>query len=195
MGKKKDNNHNKLGGRYGGPDGVAGTPDDARRRESKYYMIRDRAMVGRDRTYLTAESLFNAALEYFDAVDSNPMKETKVFGTGIKVDIDLQIPYTTSGFCLHAGISQVTFKAYKTLHEKEDATEEEKHMSKVAQQIDSIIYTQKIEGATAGKFNHQIVALQLGLAAKVKNETVNHDSSKMTADEIKKFNAEIEGDY
>lgn len=179
----------------GGPNGVAGTPNDARRKESKYYMLRDRTTVGRTKKFTKGQDLWDAALKYFDDVDNNPLKETRVFGSGYTVDVDLQIPYTTKGFCLHVGIDYMTFSRYKKLNELPEPTEDEILLCDVANQIDSILYTQKIEGATAGKFNHQIVALQLGLAAKVKSETVTHDSSKMTADEIKKFNDEIEGDY
>jgi len=198
MAKKKEKNkptRNKLGNHYGGADGVAGTPDDARRADSKYYLLRDRFTVGRKRKYETAKDLFDVAMDYFAAVDANPMKETRVFGSGVQVDVDLQIPYTLSGFQLFAGIDDKLLKRYKEYAELADATEQELDLAYAAEQIELIIHTQKLEGATCGKFNHQMVALQLGLSSKVKNENITFDSAKMTADEIKKFNSEIEDKY
>lgn len=198
MAKKKGDpnlNKNSLGKAYGGPDGVSGTPDDARRKESKYYLIRDRKFNGRKKKYETGDQIYEVALEYFQAADDNPMKETKVFGSGHQVDLDLQIPYTLTGFYLFAGIDAHIFKRYKELVDREDCTDDERSLSEACHQIDAIIYTQKIEGASTGKFNHQIIALQLGLAAKVKNENVTYDAAKMTADEIKKMNQELEDKY
>ena len=84
---------------------------------------------------------------------------------------------------------------YCEIDSKDDATDDEIYLAQVCQYIKKVIYTQKIEGASTGKFNHQIVALELGLAAKTETTTVKHSSSKMSAAEIKKFNDELEDEY
>lgn len=174
--------------------GIAGTKDDARRKGSPYYLI-NRGIPPRIKKYNTGEEIWAVAEEYFAAVDGNPMMESKVFGSGYETDVTLQIPYTLSGFHVFAGISQVTFDKYCGYDKREDATEEEIYLATVSQYIKKVIYTQKLEGANAGKFNHSIVALELGLSAKVQQEVITHDSSKMSVDEIKKFNDQLEDEY
>lgn len=180
---------------YDKGEGVAGTPEDARRKDNPYYLLRNRFDFYTKKKYETGAELFEKALDYFKAVNDNPMKETKVFGSGIRIEVDLQIPYTLAGLCVFLGISQNTFSSYRKLDQREDASIDELSVCDAANKIMDIIFSQKIEGASSGKFNHAIVALELGLAAKVKTEKVVHDSSKMSAEEIKKFNESLEDEY
>lgn len=173
---------------------VVGTTDDARRKDSPYYLVR-LGKPTKPRKYKTGDEIWEVAKRYFAAVDDSPMKETKVFGSGYTKEMDLQIPYTLTGFYVFAGMDDKMMDRYCKLDQKDWAEDEEKYLAQMCRHIKKVIYTQKIEGASTGKFNHMIVALELGLAAKVKTEVVKHDSSKMTAEEIKRFNNELEEEY
>jgi len=196
--KKKDYHETefyKSGKKRDRENGVAGTPEDARRKDSPYYLLRNRFNVGRKRKYNTGAEIWQVAMEYFEDVDSNPMFETKVFGTGIVHKIPKRRPYTKTGFLLYAGLDKKNYADYCDIDSKHDATEAEISLAMACRQINAVIFTQKIEGAASGEFQHQIVALELGLAQKHRHQTVEHNSKEMTADEIKKFNQELEDEY
>lgn len=197
--KKKEDYHEtefyKSGKKRDRKNGVAGTPEDARRKDSPYYLLRNRFNVGRKRKYTTAEDIWQVAMDYFDDVDSNPVIEHKVFGTGMHHKIEKRRPYTKTGFLLYAGIDKKNWADYCDIDSKADATEDEIALSMACRQINNVIFTQKIEGAATGEFQHQIVALELGLAQKHKHQTVEHSSKEMSAEEIKKFNQDLEDEY
>lgn len=185
----------KSGKKRDRKNGVAGTPDDARRKESPYYLLRNRFNVGRKRKYNSGDEIFDVALDYFSDVDDNPLYETKVFGSGFEKKIPKRRPYTKTGFLLYAGIDPKNYQDYCDLDNKDDATEAEKGLAMACRQINAIIFTQKIEGASVGDFQHQIVALELGLAQKHKHQTVEHKTQDLSAEEIKKFNKDLEDEY
>ncbi len=113
--------------------------------------------VGRPLVFESPDELFNLACEYFEWVDANPFKKAIVYQGAVSNDTEkLQRPYTLNAFCIHAGMTEDTYRNYK---KKEDFFE-------VTKTVDSIIYNQKFEGATFGVFNPNIIARDLGLADK-----------------------------
>lgn len=114
---------------------------------------------GRKRVFESPSVLKNAALEYFESVDANPFTEEKVFcsqGEIITHEVKKKRPYTVKGMCIFFRIDETTWHVYKKREE----------FFGVIGIIESIIYTQKFEGATCGFFKDNIIARDLGLTDK-----------------------------
>jgi len=107
------------------------------------------------KSYQPAE-LWQKAVEYIQWNEDHPLKEEKVFGTGLRMSVNKLRAMTITGFCNHAHISRDTFNQY----EKEEA------YSDICATIKSIIYQQKLEGAAADLLNPSIIAREIGLAEK-----------------------------
>jgi hypothetical protein len=105
----------------------------------------------------TPEALWNVAVEYFDFFNENPLQEEKVFGTGVKMEINKMRAMTLTSFCVFAQISKRTFDGYCGKEEYMPVTE----------RIRSIIYSQKLEGSAAGLLEYNIIARELGLIDKL----------------------------
>jgi hypothetical protein len=114
---------------------------------------------GREMIYKPNE-LWKKAVEYFTWAEKNPLYEMKVFGTGMKINVPKMRAMTEMAFCLFAGISDDTFRNYKS---NEDPY---KDFFGVANKISQIIYCQKFEGAAAEFLNPNIIARDLGLSEK-----------------------------
>lgn len=127
---------------------------------------KNRSKHGRNKKH-TPGTLLNAAYEYFQHVDDNPIKVQKLFSNGNTGTLDVARPFTLGGFCLFANMSENTYRNYQ----KND------DFLKVTSEIDLIIYTNKFEGATAGIFNANIIARDLGLSDR---QDVTSDGEKVT---------------
>lgn len=124
---------------------------------NKYYLLRSKD--GRDRTYKTANDLWEKCCEYFKYVDENPLQEERVFltKTGIvKTDVDKKRAMTLKGLYVALGICESTYLNYRKIPE----------FKWVVESVDNIMYSQKFEGAAAGMLNPNIIARDLGLADK-----------------------------
>lgn len=120
---------------------------------------RRRNLLGHPRAFETPEDLWNAAVEYFQWIEDNPLKEEKVFhsaGVIKKATISKMHAMTIGGLCLHLDIDQETFRDYRN----RDA------YSRIAQKIVDIIREQKFAGASADLLNANIIARDLGLVDK-----------------------------
>lgn len=111
--------------------------------------------MGRNPKY-TPEELWDKAVEYFEWVDANPLKEARITASGKVRSVDKLRAMTIRGFCLFAGIDITTFMAY----------EKRNNFSYITTRIRDIIYQQKFEGASADLLNANIIARELGLANK-----------------------------
>lgn len=120
--------------------------------------------IGADRKY-TPDDLWTKALEYFRWVESHPLKEEKVFGTGLRMQVSKLRAMSIVGFCIFANIDRKTLSAY-------EADEAYLH---ITTRIRDIIYTQKFEGACADLLNSNIIARELGLTDR-QDITSNGDS-------------------
>ena len=117
---------------------------------------RKRSTHGRKPIFETPEDLLEAASEYFDYVDESPLFEMKPFNVNSEViqePVAKMRPYTQGGMCVFLDITQETYIQYR----KKDG------FSEVTSQIDEIIRDQKFSGASAGLFNANIIARDLGL--------------------------------
>lgn len=121
-----------------------------------------RSKHGRDKLFATPELLWEAACEYFEWCDENPLKSYEWNGKDpVKCELEKMRPYTLTGLCLYLDCSEAYFRAFKT--DKEKCTDE---FLTVITRIESTVYSHKFEGAAAGFFNANIIARDLGLTDK-----------------------------
>lgn len=123
-----------------------------------------RSSHGRNPIFDNPEQLWEAACEYFDWVDKNPLKEQKVFhanGKITKTTVTKMRAMTIVSLCLFLGITKPTWDDYKA---KED-------FSSICEDIENIIRTQKFQGASADLLNASIIARELGLVDKQERDT------------------------
>jgi len=117
------------------------------------------------------EQLLEEAQKYFDWVDDNPIITVKPIlsgpNVGELVEVPKQVPYTLVGLLLFLGVSHSYFRTFKSLNKESD---DEKVLAKLAiiEQIEDFIETQQFNGATAGIFQQNIIAMKLGLQNKSK---------------------------
>lgn len=116
---------------------------------------RQRTKHGVDALFTDPDLLFEECCEYFDATDERKLYKKDFKGNqAIEVDIPHDIPYSISGLCLFLGITEKTWREWR---------KERADLSSVISRVDSIIYTQKFEGATTNLFNANIISRDLGL--------------------------------
>lgn len=126
---------------------------------------KQRSSHGRNPVFESKEDLQDAAEQYFQWVEDNPLFEEKAFSTkdGIqKEDLSKIRAMTIGGLCIFIGISHDTWLSYK---KKQD-------FIGVTGQIEEIIKTQKFAGAAAGLLNANIIARDLGLTDKSESKVV-----------------------
>lgn len=125
-----------------------------------------RAKHGRDRIFANPIDLWNAATEYFDNCERNPLMEIDYVGKdAIKVEIPKMRPFTMQGLCLYLGCNTGYFSDFKeSLKNKNDSLSED--FSEVITRIEETVYNQKFTGAAAGFLNANIIARDLGLTDK-----------------------------
>lgn len=129
-----------------------------------------RAKSGRDKIFSNADLMLDAACEYFEWVEANPLGKAIVYqGEVSKNPENIMRAMTISGLCIFWG----THSEYLTNFESELdlSTKEGKDFSRVIKIIRDIIKTQKFEGASAGLLNPNIIARDLGLVDKQTVET------------------------
>lgn len=131
-------------------------------RGNTYWKLAKGWGVGNDAAY-TPEELWNKACDYFDWVEKNPLKEQKVFGSGLRMNVSKMRAMSQKAFCIFAQISSTTFDNYHA---------DEAYLG-ITARIKDIIFTQKFEGAAADLVNPNIIARELGLAEKVQTEVTN----------------------
>lgn len=140
-----------------------------------------RSSHGRDKLFETPELLWQAACEYFDWCDRNPLMEVeqaKGVAKPVKdkktgrlkwppnlIELPKMRPYTLHGLCLYLDCNTAYFRSFKS---QERAQKED--FSTVIAKIEEIIYNQKFSGAAAGFLNANIIARDLGLQDKVATE-------------------------
>lgn len=124
--------------------------------------------IGKPPCFDSPEEMLGRAIEYFKWCEDNPLGEHKIFaqqGAIVDGEVKHRRPYTQAGLCVYLGISEDTWRNYR---DKKPAYFE------VTKLITDAMYDQKFAGASAGIFNANIIARDLGL--KDKSE-IDHQSS------------------
>jgi len=121
-----------------------------------------RSKHGRDKLFNTPQLLWEAACEYFQWCEDNPLYETKGFafqGVVTKETFPKMRAMTLSQLCFYLNCSASYFRTFKsTLQEKD------KDFLTVINEIEETIYNQKFQGASADLLNANIIARDLGLS-------------------------------
>lgn len=122
-----------------------------------------RSKHGRDKLFANPELLWEAALEYFQWCDDNPILSHDFIGKEGRSDYrEKQRPYTIAGFCVYIDASREWWNRFK-----DSATPD---FLQVLTRIEEIMYQNKFEGATVGIFNANIIARDLGLSEKTESK-------------------------
>lgn len=146
---------------------------------------KNRSKHGRDTLFATPELLWDAAKEYFQWCDENPLKDTRAFGQAW-----VQRPYTKSGLCQFLNCNSKYFDNFKE-HASDD-------FNYIISDIEQTIFTQKFELASIGVFKENLIARELGISDKIKNEHSGQikqgdvDFSDMSAEELESLSKVIE---
>ena len=136
-----------------------------------------RSKHGRDKLFESPELLWDAACEYFQWCDDNPIEAQDNKGTKNVNLVEYNRPYTLKGFCLFCNACEAWFKEFKRRELSED-------FITVVRKIEDTIYNQKFEGAAIGIYNANIIARDLGLADNNKiDATILTVSPKKWADD------------
>ena len=127
-----------------------------------------RSKHGRNKLFASPELLWDAAVEYFQWCDENPLKEEKIFhfqGKITKSDQNKMRAYTLNGLFLYLDCDNSYFRQFKkSLKGKEDSLS--KGFFTVITRIEKTIYEQKFTGAAADLLNPNIIAKDLGISDK-----------------------------
>jgi len=105
------------------------------------------------------EELAQKIKDYYKEIDNNPIEKKKVETSNkdTKETIEyIKRPYTIEGLCNYLDITCKTFRNW----------ENNEQLLPLITRARQTIYDNKLEGATAGIFNSNIVALDLGMARK-----------------------------
>ena len=122
-----------------------------------------RAKHGRDGIWTDPADLLADCISYFEWLDENPLLEEKGFafqGVVTKETFSKMRAATLDGLHLHLGISDDTWRSYRT---KPD-------FSGVCEYVDKAIRNQKFAGAAADLLNASIIARDLGLKDNIQAE-------------------------
>lgn len=130
-----------------------------------------RSKHGRNKLFATPELLWDAAIEYFEWCDENPLKEEKLFhyqGDISKESVNKLRAYTITALCLYLDCSTEYFRHFETNNK------DNKDFMPIITRIRETIYSQKFTGAAAELLNPNIIARDLGLSDKqeIINETI-----------------------
>ena len=122
-----------------------------------------RAKAGRDRIFSNPQDMIDAAIEYFDACDNNPIYDIDFRGKDVKeVAIPKHRVYTYQGLCVFLDVNTDYFSDFRDrIKGKEDETS--KDFARVIKWIDNVIYQNKFEKAACGILNPMIISRDLGL--------------------------------
>jgi hypothetical protein len=137
-----------------------------------------RSKHGPGKIFSTPDILRKEAYKYFEWCDTHPLQEEKVLADGSKVDVNLMRAYTLRGLELFLKIGNGTWENYRKRPEFKEVIEE----------IEKIIYVQKLTGAAANLLNGNIISRELGLVDKQTMELSKaplRDYSMLTDDELK----------
>jgi len=121
-----------------------------------------RSKHGRDKLFESPELLWEAACEYFEWCEDNPLIEIDFKGKDAdEVRIPKMRVFTLQGLCLYLDCNVAYFRQFKSRNET--LTED---FATVITRIEETVYNQKFTGASAGFLNPNIIARDLGLADK-----------------------------
>lgn len=151
-------------------------------KNNKFWTLRSKH--GRDKLFASPQLLWQAACEYFEWVENNPLYETKGFafqGTVTKETFPKMRAMTMEQLCFYLNCSTSYFRVFKMKLKDDD-----QDFLTVIEDIESIIRTQKFQGASADLLNANIISRDLGMADK-QSLDVSYDIENMSEQELIKL--------
>lgn len=143
-----------------------------------------RSSHGRKPIFDSPEKLWDAATQYFEWNENNPLWEVKSYmyqGAPVQDQIPKMRAMTIEGLCLFLDISKQAWSEYKQRDGFGDVTRE----------IDDIIRKQKFEGAAAEMLNANIIARDLGLREQTESRATI-SLTDLSEDELDRRLAQLE---
>lgn len=126
-------------------------------KQNQFWKLRSKH--GRDQLFSAPQTLWEAACEYFQWCDENPLYTSEMMKAGPLsgefVSIPHTRPYTIEGFCRYCGTGVNYLRNLRNTSTPE--------MQEVIDMIEATIRQQKFEGAAVGVFNSAIISRDLGL--------------------------------
>ena len=120
-----------------------------------------RSKHGRDTLFETPELLWNAACEYFQWCEDNPLFETKAFafqGVITTKEVPVMRAMTLSQLCFYLNCNEAYFRIFK-----KQISARTSDFNTVISDIEQVIFDQKFQGASANLLNANIISRDLGL--------------------------------
>lgn len=115
-----------------------------------------RSSAGPNPIFSGPEDLWEACLEYFEWVEQNPLLEGIAFQGKVAPDgLPKMRAMTVEGLCVFLDIDKTTWFDWR--NNRSD-------LSHVISKVETIIFQQKFEGASAGFLNANLISRHLGLA-------------------------------
>ena len=151
-----------------------------------------RSSHGRDKIFSTPEVLWDAACEYFQWVEDNPLHEAKAFsfqGESWIESVPKMRAMTIEGLCIFLGVNSKYFNQFESSLDTD--SDEGKGFSNVICNVKEIIRQQKFVGAAADLLNPNIIARDLGLSDK---QDLNHSGRIDSNQNIKQITADMSAD-
>jgi len=147
-------------------------------RGNKFWKLR--STHGRDALFASADLLWEAACQYFEWCDKNPLieveqvkspgkgvydkkKEAWVFPPAL-VELPKMRAWTLKALCIYLGCNAGYFNNFKGRLKKSRPKDME--FLEVITRIEDTIYVQKFEGAAAGFLKENLISRELGLVDK-----------------------------
>lgn len=125
-----------------------------------------RSKHGRDTLFTSPEMMWEAACEYFQWCEDNPLYEKDWVGKdAYEVDKPKMRPFTMQGLCRYLDCNTEYFRQFG-----DNLKEGQEGFSRIITRIKETIYEQKFTGAAAGFLNPNIIARDLGLTDKTDNK-------------------------
>jgi len=145
---------------------------------NKFWMMRSKH--GRDKLFASPELLWQAACQYFEWVEANPLYDTKAFayqGEVTTKGVPRMRAMTLSGLCFYLHCNEAYFRNFKI------QCADDEDFNTVISEIEQVIYNQKFTGAAADLLNANISARDLGMTDK-QSLDVNYDIENMSESEL-----------
>jgi len=121
-----------------------------------------RSKHGRDKLFASPKLMWEAACEYFEWCEDHPLIEVKGFayqGVVTKELFPKMRAMTLSQLCFYLNCNESYFRIFKA-----QLPEGEEDFNTVIKEIETIIYNQKFQGASADLLNANIISRDLGLS-------------------------------
>ncbi|MCF2487452.1 DNA-packaging protein [Dyadobacter sp. CY347] len=129
-----------------------------------------RSEHGRDTLFESPEMMWEAACEYFEWCEENPLIEVDFRGKDAdQVHIPKMRPFTMQGLCRYLDCNTQYFRQFE-----DRLKDDQQGFSRIITRIKETIYEQKFTGAASGFLNPNIIARDLGLIDK-KDMSINAD--------------------